>query len=101
MTRDDALKVMAKRTPVIYSGAGSLGRPTVVIDSKGQRTHLRGSDVSIGIIVDVKRSNAIVQSHKGGSRTIYAIKHLHVCNPTELAYARAQAKRYPNLQFHF
>ena len=73
MTRNEALRAMEKRTPVIYTGPGSMGRGGMVYGLGKKPVHFRGSLTSIGIITEVKRTKAVIRSH-GPSGFIYPFR---------------------------
>lgn len=99
MTRNEALKAMEKKTPVIYTGKGSMGRPQAYL--VGRTVYkFRGSKNSIGIITKVRQTTAVVESYGKYTGSNYTIKDLHLVTPTELKGARLINKRdLPNLHF--
>lgn len=100
MTRDEALKAMKDKTPVIYTGKGSMGRATVQL-AGNKVTRFRGSPVSIGIIHRVMRSKAVVRKNIA-SGMIYHIKDLYIATLEEMRGVRAINRRwYPNLKFFY
>lgn len=101
MTRAEALKAQEKKTPVIYTGPGSMGRGGWQYGASKEPVYFRGSLTSIGIITKVKQTKAVVRSY-GPSGSIHHIKHLHKANPAELKAAREHNKKwYPNLKFNY
>ena len=100
MTRDEALIALRDKTPVIYTGKGSMGRATVQL-AGNKATKFRGSPMSIGIIHRVMRSKAVVRKDVA-TGMVYSIKDLYVATPEEMRGVRAINKRwYPNLQFFY
>jgi len=101
MTRNEALKAMEKKTPVIYTGKGSMGRPQAYM--VGRTVYkFRGSKNSMGIITKVRQTTAVVENYGKYTGSNYAIKDLHRVTPTELKGARAINRRdLPNLKFHY
>lgn len=102
MTREEALEAQASHTPVIYTGKGSMGRACVVVErGRGVVARFRGSQQSLGVIVEVNRTKAIVH-HEGISRGRYPIADLLPANDDELAYARQyNCEHLPNLRFTY
>ncbi len=99
MTRNEALKAMARKVPVIYTGKGSMGRAQAHLVGKNVY-RFRGSKQSIGIITKVRRTTAVVESYGKYTGSNYTIKDLHPVTPTELKGARAINKRdLGNLKF--
>ncbi|MEW5694172.1 MAG: hypothetical protein AB1765_12865 [Candidatus Hydrogenedentota bacterium] len=91
MTKEEAIKAMKDKTPVIYTGKGSLGRAHIYPNGK-----LRGSLNSIGIIKKVSRSTADVYPDNQSYR--FHLKDLHFCTCEELKIAKEYNKKhYPAL----
>ena len=102
MTREEAIKAMRDKTPVIYMGRGSLGRKETYINNAGPMASLRGSIHSIGIIAEVKRTKAIVMSRPHSLAGIFRLADLVKASPDELAFARQyNRRRYSNLEFTY
>ncbi len=100
MTYEEAIKAFENNTPVIYTGPGSMGRPSVwIVDNK--RFNLRGSKESIGIITKLRRKTAVVDAHPGGfSGMNFEIKYLEIAIPEELHLAKSYNKKeLSNLTF--
>ena len=105
MTRNEALKAMEKRTPVIYTGAGSMGRAErwigVRAGKKRRSARFRGSPQSIGVIGKVMKTKAAVRSY-GIAGFIFHIKDLKVANAEELKAMRAYNRAtLPSLKFYY
>jgi len=99
MTHTEAVKAMENKKPVIYTGKGSMGRPSTHLVG-GKLYKFRGSKNSIGIITKVRQTTAVVEKYGKYTGTNYPIKDLHLVTPAELKGARAINKKdLSNLPF--